>query len=181
MVLCEVGMQSDVLQATQRDVIHGRHADDGIRVEHPIFDYAQAAGALRDQHGVPVREEHQAIGMRQPFRQLDDPNRHAAHALQYDRLVNRGARESVGRILACDLIGCEWLGDAGRAHRHRTLLLLGKCRKGNRHKDRGRHRQMRFASHNSPVLYLALCLSWPRDGPPAIVSFINRINCDWEV
>lgn len=161
MILREVRMQNDVLQATQRDVIHVRQAGDGCRVEHAILDHTQAASPFRDKHGVPIREEHQAIRVRQAFCQLDDANGHPALALQHDRLVDRGARERVGWIFARDLRSRKRLGDAGRAGRHRTPIsceegLLCKCGERNGRQNRDRQGETGYTGHSpSTTIFFA--------------------------
>ncbi|GGI89010.1 hypothetical protein GCM10007973_26710 [Polymorphobacter multimanifer] len=143
----EVGMQHDVVKAAQTDVVEGRQARHRRRIEHAIGDHPQAAGPLGHQHGAPVGQEHQPIGMRQPLRQLYDPKPHAALASEEHRLVDRNAAQRIGGVVAGDLGSGQGRRDPRRVdrlgkhrHRHRDgKRCNSECFQGKRHKSPNRH------------------------------------------
>ena len=127
----EIGMQNDIVQAADADIVERRQALNGFRIKHAIAHHAQAPATLGDQHGASIGQEHQPIGMRQAFRQLDDAHRHAALALQHDGLVHRRAGQRIGWIVAQDLGRRERRRDARRVDR-----LCGRSNGQGRHQRR---------------------------------------------
>src|SRR6185437_4686931 len=155
MILREVGMENNVLQAPKLDMVHVWQARDGRRIEHAVLDHAKAASPFGNEHGVPVRQKYQSIRMGQAFRQLNDPNRYSTCALEHDRLIDRGARQSIWRILAGDLSGCKRRRDA------RCVERLSDRGKRYTRQSRDRYGQTDCASHSpSTDIIGALCWHW---------------------